>query len=51
VRAVARRLISVPATTADPNRSTKMFIRSLLAMTDARKRMAILTLITYISLC
>jgi hypothetical protein len=48
---VARRLIPIPATTADPTRSTTMFIRSLVAMTDARKRMAILTLITYIALC
>jgi len=28
-----------------------MFLRSLMAMTDNRKRMAILTLLTFISLC
>jgi hypothetical protein len=39
-------------TTQDPSgEQPKMFVNSLMAMTDNRKRMAILSLLTFMTLC
>jgi hypothetical protein len=38
-------------TTEEQHWREKMFLRSLMAITDNRKRMAILTVLTFIALC